>query len=718
VYSTYLGGTGDDYGNAIATDAAGTAYVAGATASPNVPVAHAAQWTYNDVGAGCYSTPCGDAVAVTLSADGRTLRAGTYLGGSAADGATAVAVDCAGNVTLAGYTQSPDFPTAGAAVQGSFASTYGYDAFAARLGATRAITYSYDGVDRLTAAGECPGSVYRYGYDPASNRISETVDGALAQLFAYDAANEVTTATTPGGTVAYGYDVAGNLLTDGTRTYSYDALNRLVALAGAGTTEGYGYNGDGVLVTQTVNGVPTAYTQDLAAGQSQVLQTATGTGTPAVTDYLYGLERLASVPSGGSARTWYGTDLQGSVRYTTDDGANINSGTQPTYYDPYGVPETGARPPPPFGYTGELQDGATGLQNLRARTYNPATGQFLTRDPLEQQTGQAYLYASGDPVNNSDPSGACTIFGHEVPLGLSGSSCSAQFAGRVLGGIVDPAGAAPVRPPVTKADVNCLYGQIQRIARLRPDLRRGFVVAPAVLARVAVSIARAGAARLAAGAVVIGSGAAEVGTGVTVAGAVAAGAVVVGVVGVGGYIYYVTTLGYAQGAPGPAPVPAPTPNPAPTPTPAPGPGPTVGPAPAPPGVTATPEPSNLIWRRIKVGNPYNFRPSSADTDGLSGTKSQGWQNDARRWIETVFKRVPEPGEQVVGAPRVALEAGGFTVEDTPVTTGPFQDPYHVSIGRNVIVTDNKGAATYIGNKAERAQLAERLQALFTVPVPL
>jgi len=74
--------------------------------------------------------------------------------------------------------------------------------------------------------------------------------------------------------------------------------------------------------------VPTAYTQDLAAGQSQVLQTATGSGTSAVTDYLYGLDRLASVSSGGTARTWYMPDVQASVRYTTDDGANI--GTQTT----------------------------------------------------------------------------------------------------------------------------------------------------------------------------------------------------------------------------------------------------------------------------------------------------------------------------------------------------------------------------------------------------
>jgi len=301
---------------------------------------------------------------------------------------------------VTGWTSSTTFITTTGGLQPG-AGGGGNDAFVAKIGATRVITYAYDGVQRLTDAVECPGSTYHYGYDLASNRTLETVDGVAQQQVSYDAANQVITATTPQGTASYSYDQAGNLLSDGTRNYSYDALDRLTALAGAGATESYGYNGDGTLVTQTVNGIPTAYTQDLAAGQSQVLQTATGTGAPAVTDYLYGLDRLASVPSGGGARTWYMPDLQGSVRYTTDDGANAS----PTVnYDPYGTPEGGAVPPT-FGYDGELQDGATGLQNLRARTYNPATGQFLTRDPLEQQTGQAYVYAGGDPVNGSDPSG-------------------------------------------------------------------------------------------------------------------------------------------------------------------------------------------------------------------------------------------------------------------------------------------------------------------------
>jgi RHS repeat-associated protein len=40
-----------------------------------------------------------------------------------------------------------------------------------------------------------------------------------------------------------------------------------------------------------------------------------------------------------------------------------------------------------------------------ARYYDPTTAQFLTRDPLESETGQPYSYAGDDPIDNSDPSG-------------------------------------------------------------------------------------------------------------------------------------------------------------------------------------------------------------------------------------------------------------------------------------------------------------------------
>ena len=64
----------------------------------------------------------------------------------------------------------------------------------------------------------------------------------------------------------------------------------------------------------------------------------------------------------------------------------------------------------PSFYRGEQYDSDLGLYYLRARYYNPATGRFLSRDPLDGNAVDPaslhkYLYAGGDPVNMVDPTG-------------------------------------------------------------------------------------------------------------------------------------------------------------------------------------------------------------------------------------------------------------------------------------------------------------------------
>lgn len=58
----------------------------------------------------------------------------------------------------------------------------------------------------------------------------------------------------------------------------------------------------------------------------------------------------------------------------------------------------------------QYTDAETGFQYLRARYYDPATGQCLTRDPLEPVTGTPYAYANNSPLNFTDPSGEIALF--------------------------------------------------------------------------------------------------------------------------------------------------------------------------------------------------------------------------------------------------------------------------------------------------------------------
>ncbi|HZS08565.1 MAG TPA: SBBP repeat-containing protein [Blastocatellia bacterium] len=103
VYSTWLGGSSDDYGSRIAVDAAGNAHVTGNTYSTNFPVTNIVP---NAAGSDS------DVFVVKLNAAGSQRLFSTYLGGNGNDFGNAIALDAAGNVFVTGFTGSTSFPTA------------------------------------------------------------------------------------------------------------------------------------------------------------------------------------------------------------------------------------------------------------------------------------------------------------------------------------------------------------------------------------------------------------------------------------------------------------------------------------------------------------------------------------------------------------------------------------------------------------------------------
>jgi hypothetical protein len=120
-YSTLLGGAGPDFGQGIAVDTAGHAIVVGQTASANFPITNAVQGQFRG---GTF-----DAFASKLTPDGMALVFSTYLGGAAADEAYGVALDREGNSYITGYTTSANFPNTNAV----FGTIAGRDAFLTKL---------------------------------------------------------------------------------------------------------------------------------------------------------------------------------------------------------------------------------------------------------------------------------------------------------------------------------------------------------------------------------------------------------------------------------------------------------------------------------------------------------------------------------------------------------------------------------------------------------
>ena len=106
VYSTYLGGSGDEQGSGIAVDSSGNAYVTGNTSSLDFPVVNAFQPAY---GGGSR-----DAFVAKLNAAGSALVYSTYLGGGDLDSGSGIALDSSGNAYVIGTTLSTNFPVTNA----------------------------------------------------------------------------------------------------------------------------------------------------------------------------------------------------------------------------------------------------------------------------------------------------------------------------------------------------------------------------------------------------------------------------------------------------------------------------------------------------------------------------------------------------------------------------------------------------------------------------
>jgi hypothetical protein len=120
IYSTFLGGFGEDSANAIAADATGNAYVTGTTSSPIFPdTCNGCNFptTPNALQSNLGGTPgeASNAFVTKINPDGSALVFSTYLGGSSHfDVGSSIAVDTAGNVYVTGNARSSDFPTANA----------------------------------------------------------------------------------------------------------------------------------------------------------------------------------------------------------------------------------------------------------------------------------------------------------------------------------------------------------------------------------------------------------------------------------------------------------------------------------------------------------------------------------------------------------------------------------------------------------------------------
>lgn len=170
------------------------------------------------------------------------------------------------------------------------------------------------------------------------------------------------------------------------------------------------------------------------------VQTVAGSGQPLLESddhntYVYGIggAPLEQIDTASNTVTWLHHDQIGSTRLlTTSQGVVIGTAS----YDPYGAPTAITGSTSPLGYGGEYTDNDTGFLYLRARYYDPATGQFTTIDPLVGLTEEPYAYTAGNPLNSTDRSGLAEDFEQYLDSGGDGGevSDSGDYDGTPKGG--------------------------------------------------------------------------------------------------------------------------------------------------------------------------------------------------------------------------------------------------------------------------------------------
>ena len=285
---------------------------------------------------------------------------------------------------------------------------------------SRTVTaYTYDQSGRLTGShhtqGHTPGqgeliSRTAYAYDVGGNltgqAVTTTADGAektTTTEYAHDSASRTTHVTVDGQRGEQTYDAAGRLTlaADGTR-HAYSASGQPTGSTSPdGTTVRTTYTPSGERATQTTTGPDgTVHTLTYHPGTETDQDGATAT-------YMIGTTRESRTLTGttgqdqGPDTAYYLTDRHGDKTHTLDQDGKV---TAHTAYTDYGAPRAtaggsggsdpgaraGAITANPYGYAGGYTT-PIGHQALGARMYNP------------------YTYATGDPVNYTDPTGRSPI---------------------------------------------------------------------------------------------------------------------------------------------------------------------------------------------------------------------------------------------------------------------------------------------------------------------
>lgn len=376
--------------------------------------------------------PSGGVTTYSYDANSRITAVANRTGGSAqftydANGRRATLKYSNGLITSYQYDKASELEKINTTGAGPKLS-YSYDANGnpkAMADASGTHTYKFDPLNRLTEAANPGAASETYSYDGAGNRLS-----SASGSYTYDSAGRLTA----GEADSFTYDNNGNLISrkgaNGTTTYSYDFENRLIAIQlPDGSTAAYQYDAVGRRIQKKVGGTVTNYLYD---GFDILLELSANGGVQA--RYTRGpvVDEMLTMERNGQTYFYHSNAIGSVVMLTDASGKSACSYT----YDSFGRIQGCTGVTNPFTYGGRENDSESGLYYMRARYYDPATGRFLSVDPLNlasrlmlaqygaggalfvqgsPQMLNEYSYAINNPLVYNDASGAACS-GPPIPL--------------------------------------------------------------------------------------------------------------------------------------------------------------------------------------------------------------------------------------------------------------------------------------------------------------
>lgn len=296
--------------------------------------------------------------------------------------------------------------------------------------------YRYDVRDQLTGADHADGANpdETYAYDATGNRTSSHRHGSSYSVGDGPAGARDNNRLTSDGTYRYAYDAEGNLVTrthiasGAVRTFIWDYHNRLLSVDDRPSATSlrtqvvkYTYDAFGRRIAKNVDTTPDGsedgrVTHFVYDGDNVLVELTDPDGygvQPAVrtTQYLHGplIDQVFAMDDFAGKVLWPLTDHLGTVHDLVN-----NSGTVVNHlkYDSFGnvISQTNAAAFTRYRFTGREFDAETGLQYNRARYYDPATGRFISEDPIGFKGGvNRNAYVNNNPVRSSDPSGMVAL---------------------------------------------------------------------------------------------------------------------------------------------------------------------------------------------------------------------------------------------------------------------------------------------------------------------